>query len=280
MTFSDSIIETISNTNSSRPSTPNITIKNPVDRLSFINKLEIFPSLNFATNGILQIYLDGITLFDNSNNVGFFQKFKSFAIPLNANELKRSGRIEIFSWNGNGSTLIEATISVLISEINQPQFPTSIPNQQEEDFENLFSDEDTLTTPDGGSGVIATIYECPANKIAVVKTLNARVKNTGSASLVNLSVRGTSIKTWKVSTLNPYEITTGLDVNVGYKPTAISVEVRNVYSNGSYPEANKTYEDLKEEKLIAGETIAFTGNFSGNFNATCNYSITVEERDA
>jgi len=274
MAFSKSILKSISTTNNSRPSEPDIQIKNPIDKKTFINQLQIFPSTNFGDKGVLQIFVNGINIFDNSDDVGFFSNFKLFDLPLTEREIDRNGEIKIFAWNGTDTTLIEATILIFVSEINSPQIVGSIPIQSSEiDDTTLAKDEangkvtgeGTKTTADGGSGIVSTIYTCPAGKIAIVKVVETRAKVSGSAGEIRLLLRGQRIAVWTNTTVNPY--------------TFNSREQRMIFSDGTYPEANLLFSDLHGEALEAGDTIAYDGNFSSNFNATIDYAYTIYERD-
>lgn len=351
MTFSEPIPKKISTTGSSKPNAPTIEIKNPLEREVFINLLQIFPSTNFGDKGRLQILVNGVSIFNNSDDATFFSNFKSFSVPLVANQLDRSSSIEIFAWNGIDSTLIEATVLIFLSEVNEPQVVGSIPNQQTEvtidtsdlskettqgtvktnlddvktkldtldtdldttnsnlattntnlstvntNLTNVKTKLDTLNTStltldpkdknevtaegtkvtaDGGSGITATIYTCPSGKIAIIKRVESRVRATGSASDVHILIRGLRIATWAIDSGNPEAYNTS---GAAQKAIAFSNQARKVWINGTYPEFNITYEDLEGEVLIAGETVAYDGNFSSNFNATVDFAITIEERD-
>jgi len=63
-------------------------------------------------------------------------------------------------------------------------------------------------------------------------------------------------------------------------PTTIASDARKIWSDGSYPEHNLLRRDLQDEMLSAGQTIAYDGNFSSNFNATIDYAYTIYEVDA
>jgi len=283
MTFSKSILKTVSTTNNSKQNQPDIKIKNPIDKKTFINQLQIFPSTNFGDDGILQIFVNGLNIFDNSEDVGFFSKFKLFDLPLVEREIDRSSEIKIFAWNGIDTTLIEATILIFISDIDSPQVVGSIPIQTSEvdttllakdEANDKVTGEGTKTTADGGSGIVSTIYTCPTGKIAIVKVVSTRVKVVGSASQIRLLIRGQKIATWLNDTKNPNIF--GGTTNSYPFPS----KPRKVWSDGSYPEWNLKHDDLQGEKLSAGETIAYDGNFSSNFNATVDYSYTIYEVDA
>lgn len=282
MTFSKTIIEEISVTSSSKPVTP-LSITNPQQDPIFINQMQIFPSSNFATNAIIQIFVNGISQFDTiKEGVGFFKKFKRFNVNLPNNKFNKNAKIDIFAWNPTNGSLIEANVSIFVSEEDKPILEPSEPDQQTEvNFDNLVSGEGTKTSADGGSGIVSTVYTCPVGKIAVVKVLQTRVKVSGSASEIRLLIRGQRIKTWKNDTKNPnnYATTITLD-NANVYPTGFAINSRKIWSDGGYPESNLTFEDLQGEKLLAGETIAYDGGFSGNFNGTIDFAYTIEERDA
>ena len=124
----------------------------------------------------------------------------------------------------------------------------------------------TKTMADGGSGMVSTIYTVPTGKIAIVKVVETRARNSGSATKIRLLIRGQRIAIWANDTSNPY--------------TYNSREQRSIFSDGTYPEANLKYADLQGEELAAGETIAYDGDFTLNFNASVDYAYTIYERDA
>ncbi len=141
------------------------------------------------------------------------------------------------------------------------------------------TDEGLKNSADGGSGIVATVYTCPVGKIAIVKVFQTRVKVQGSATEVRLLIRGQRIKVWKIDTGNPNDYPT-TSTTGGFRQVGFSVNARKIWSDGSYPEFNLAYNDLQGETLVAGETIAYDGNFAGNFNATIDYAYTIYERDA
>ncbi|MDH3278884.1 MAG: hypothetical protein OEL84_04675 [Nitrosopumilus sp.] len=101
--------------------------------------------------------------------------------------------------------------------------------------------------------------------------VSTRVRVVGSASQIRLLIRGQKIATWLNDTKNPNIF--GGTTNSYPFPS----KPRKVWSDGSYPEWNLKHDDLQGEKLSAGETIAYDGNFSSNFNATVDYSYTIYE---
>jgi hypothetical protein len=292
LTFSKSILKTVSTTNDSKQEQADILIKNPLDGDTYVNQLQIFPSANFGDKAILQIFVNAIPIFDNSEDIGFFSNFKLFDLPLTARQINRGSDIKIFAWNGTDATLIECTIIIFISEVNSPQIVGSIPIQSSEiDDTNLakdeaddkITDEGTKTTADGGSGIVGTIYTCPAGKKAIVKVVETRVKVSGSATQIRLLLRGQRIATWNIDNNNPndYPTTIGSGGNGDNAlPTTIASDARKIWSDGSYPEHNLLRRDLQDEMLSAGQTIAYDGNFSSNFNATIDYAYTIYEVDA
>ena len=271
MVFSKTIPIEINVTQNQKPSSPSNTVKNPLQTTSFINQIQIFPSSNFASNGVIQIFVNNTSQFHNIGNAGFFKKYKMFSVQLQDKKLNKNSKIEIFAWNPTDGTLIKADIFIFISDVEDPILIPSVPNQQSEFGILDVTDEGTKTTPDSGSGILTTIYTCPANKIATIKKLQTRVRNTGSADIVHLRLRGTRIATWRAeTTLNP---DTGASNEGSYG------NPRKVWLIADTQEWNQKYDDAENEVLVEGETIAYDGDFSGNFNASVDFAYTIEEKD-
>ena len=271
MTFSKTIPIEIDVTQNEKPTSPSKTVRNPLETTTFINQIQIFPSKNFATNGVIQIFVNNVSVFDNIGNAGFFLKFKMFNVPLADNKLKRNSKINFFAWNPTDGSKIEATIMSFLSDEDKPILVPSEPDQQSENDFVSVTDEGTASSPDSGGGIKKTIYTCPADTIATIKKLITRVRNTGSADIVHIRLRDNRVVTWRAITQEP---------DAGSAERGAFGNPRKFWAFANSEEWNHKYEDLQNEVLVEDETIAYDGDFSGNFNGSIDFSYTIEERPA
>jgi len=107
----------ISVSNSSKPDRPSLTITNPEDKIQFVNLIEIIPSPEFTRKGKMIILMNGITIFNNTNDTDTFLNLATKPITINNKELKRgsSGKVEFFVWNGTDSNSLDVNVNVKIT---------------------------------------------------------------------------------------------------------------------------------------------------------------------
>lgn len=118
MVFQKSITKKIETSNTKRPSTPQITIENPLDKETFVNGIELILEPEFSKKGKLIITINDVAVFDENDSQGFFG-YSKFPIPLNKN-FKRSNDIKISAWNSIDSNTIAMRVNISISENPEP----------------------------------------------------------------------------------------------------------------------------------------------------------------
>lgn len=275
MTFQKTFPKRIKTTDTKKPNQPNYELKNPLKQKIFITKIEIIPSYVFAENGKMMITVNDVPIFDTSDEDDIFTDVQVYNVPLESKNLERDSKIKIFAWNDFNSDEIACTINITLADelINPPSNNSAIGRS---DKNRGVTGNGTLISADGGSGIVATAYTCPTGKKAKVKKFESRISNSGSATLVRLLIRGQRMITWNIDSKNPNSYDT-LDAPFGAQPLGFKVDSRKIWSEGSFPEANTKYVDFEDEELDEGETIAFDGNFSSNYNATVNYAYTILE---
>ena len=118
MVFQKSIPKKITTSLTSRPSTAQIVIENPLDEDIFINGIEIIPDAEFSKKGILIILINEVPVFDKNDSEALFG-YAKFPVPL-GKTLRRSNDIQIFAWNGEDSNEINVRFNLSLSKVLQP----------------------------------------------------------------------------------------------------------------------------------------------------------------
>jgi len=267
LTFQITVPKRLTTTNTIKQSQADYTLKNPLDRKTFVTKIELIPNYLFAEKGDVIVLVNGVSVFDSSLVTAFFSDLHSIDVSPESNTINRSEKIEVFIWNNTDTDKLAITVNISFSDENIPP-PTASRVISRSEKNRGVHDEGTKTTADGGSGIVSTVYTCPSGFTAKVLVFESRVKDTGSASQVRLLIRGTRIQRWQDETGNPEFLG-----NVGI----MSDGARKSWSDGSFPEWNLTRIDLVDEELDEDETIAYDGDFSGNFNATIDFAYTILE---
>ena len=276
MTFQKTFPKNLKTTNTSKPDTPDFKLDNPLKAKSFVVKIEIIPNFRFAEKGKVFVEINDISVFDNSDVDNFYSDVGVYTIPISNNELRRSNSVKVFVWNGDDSDEIAADVSITISNENILPVLSSVPIGRDDKIRGT-TDQGTKTTADGSppSGIVSTVYTCPTGKKARVLKFETRAKVSGSAGEIRLLIRGQRILTWKNDTQNPNGFQ-AIQASA-YWSTNANPSRRTIWSDGLYPDFNLLYEDLKDEELDEGETIAYDGDFSGDFNATIDFAYTILE---
>ena len=114
MTFSKSILKKINTSDTKRPNSPQITIKNPLKIDTIVNGIELILSAEFSKKGELLILINDVPVF-NENDSNQFVGYAKYPIPL-GKMLKNSSDIKIFAWNGTDSNSLEMSMNLSISE--------------------------------------------------------------------------------------------------------------------------------------------------------------------
>ena len=125
MVFQKSITKKIETTDTKRPDAPQVTIRNPLDKETFVNGIELVLEPEFSQKGKMIILVNDVSIFDENDSEGFFG-YAKYPIPLNK-MLKRSNDIKIFAWNGTDTNTIKMRFNVSISENPEPFQSQAVP---------------------------------------------------------------------------------------------------------------------------------------------------------
>jgi len=280
MVFSQTFPFRVTTTKTSKPTVPQIKLENPLDAETFVTQIQIIPDFVFAESAKIVVKINDVTVFDNTALDNFWRDVGLYSIPLSRNKLNRAESVKVFVFNGDNSNEINADINISISSINIAPNQTSFPIGRDDKIRAV-TDQARLTSPDGGTGIVATAYTCPPARKARVIIFETRFTVSGSAGLTRILLRGQRMATWENDTKNP----AGLAVNASNTYWKLhdgqaSGEARKIWSEGSFPQWNRIYHDFAGEELSAGETIAYDGTFSTTFNATVDYAYSILETKA
>ena len=81
MTFSKSILKKITTSDTKRPSSAQVIVKNPLDAKTILNGIELILSPEFSKKGKLIIEVNGINVFDEDDSEQF-EGYAKYPIPL------------------------------------------------------------------------------------------------------------------------------------------------------------------------------------------------------
>lgn len=141
MTYEESIPKNITTTQTSRPNTPQVKIRNPQDADIFVNLIEILPNVDFALDGKIIILINGVPVLDESFD--FFRQYSKYPLPL-GKKLERGQYVEIFVWNGTNSDSIRCDFNIHLSSEQKliPSVATPLTNDEKNiarsESENIF----------------------------------------------------------------------------------------------------------------------------------------------
>ena len=148
MVFQKNYIESLVGT--AKPDTPQFLLKNPQKKQLWVNSIELTPDSFFAKKGKIVIKINGDFILPESE-VGAFQSYKLFHVPLDKQELFKQKKIEIFVWNGIDSDEVQISVNVLISEEFSNISLAGIPTDSEtlnRDVSDDYVDNSTLFLSD------------------------------------------------------------------------------------------------------------------------------------
>jgi len=117
MTFSKSILKKITTSDTKRPSSAQVIVKNPLDAKTILNGIELILSPEFSKKGKLIIEVNGINVFDEDDSEQF-EGYAKYPIPLGI-DFNRSRDIKIFAWNSEDSNTIQVSANMAISETQE-----------------------------------------------------------------------------------------------------------------------------------------------------------------
>lgn len=99
-----------------RPQTPNIILKNPIDRELRITGLSLILDSDSTKRAKLycEILINRAEYFDK-NKAGFFENIASYAVPLSneGHKLQKDESIEIYLWSTDGTDIKVAASSLV-----------------------------------------------------------------------------------------------------------------------------------------------------------------------
>ena len=148
MVFQKNYIESLVGT--SKPDTPQFLLKNPQKKQLWVNSIELTPNSFFAKKGKIVIKINGDFILPESE-VGAFQSYKLFHVPLDKQELFKQKKIEIFVWNGIDDDEVQISVNVLVSEEFSNISLAGIPTDSEtlnRDVSDDYVDNSTLFLSD------------------------------------------------------------------------------------------------------------------------------------
>jgi len=91
-------------TGTTKPKTPTFEFKNPLDKDIKVNEISFVPSSGMKTNGILEIQIDGIPVFEH-NAVADFTDITDLKIKFhNGKLLPRQKKVQVLIWTDDGTS--------------------------------------------------------------------------------------------------------------------------------------------------------------------------------
>jgi len=140
MTYEESIEKNITTSDTTRPNTPQVKIRNPQDVDIFVNLIEVLPNVDFALKGKLIILINGIPVLDDSSDS--FRQYSKYPLSL-GKKLERGQYVEIFAWNNTDTDSLHCDFNIHLSS-EQKQIPSvAIPLTQDQK-NNAVSDSQTV----------------------------------------------------------------------------------------------------------------------------------------
>jgi len=102
--FSYTKAHRVTTTATVKPTTPNISLKNPLDKDSKVYEISFLPDTSFKTKGIIEIYVDDAIVFEH-NAVADFTDLVDLKIKFRTGKrIKRGKKVEVFVWTSDGSS--------------------------------------------------------------------------------------------------------------------------------------------------------------------------------
>lgn len=123
MTYQETLNKEITTSNTERPSSPQITLPNPLDDDIFVNGIELLLTPEFARKGKLIILVNETPVLSETTNL---QKYHKLPIPL-GKVLRRSSDIQIFAWNKTDSNEIKLELNIYLGKNKEPMNSQAVP---------------------------------------------------------------------------------------------------------------------------------------------------------
>ena len=101
--------------NGTKPEIPQYTLVNPLKKQIWVSLIELTPNAFFSRKGKIEIRVNGDIVLEESD-VGSYNSYKLFQVPLSDQELLQQKKIEVFVWNGLDDDTVKLTMNVLLSE--------------------------------------------------------------------------------------------------------------------------------------------------------------------
>jgi len=158
MVFSDNIPNKIITSDTSIPDSPSLTIKNPLAKDIFLNGIEMIPNYLFSDKGQLVIKASRRIVFDTRKINNPFTDYSLYNLPAVDEAIMRHQAITFFAWNDTDTKQIAINLKTSISEVKENLAKTNIPISRDAKNRGTAT-QGTITSPDAGSGIVATIYK-------------------------------------------------------------------------------------------------------------------------
>ena len=143
MSFQDIKIDSIETSLTKKPSSSQITIKNPLKKTIFVNSIQLSFDAYFSERGAVFIKINNNPILNKK--AGSLKNIKNLSVPLKNQEFFQQQKIEIFVWNGIDNNTISIGYDIKISEDPNSSVLSNVPlsqiqrNSEISDFVELFT---------------------------------------------------------------------------------------------------------------------------------------------
>ena len=143
MSFQDIKIDSIETSLTKKPSSPQITIKNPLKKTIFVNSIQLSFDAYFSERGAVFVKINNNPILNKK--AGSLKNIKNLSVPLKNQEFFQQQKIEIFIWNGIDTNTISMGYDIKISEDPNSSVLSNVPlsqiqrNSEISDFVELFT---------------------------------------------------------------------------------------------------------------------------------------------
>ncbi len=112
-------LKRVTSTSTTKPNTPNIEFKNPLDEEIKVKTISLIPNSSFKTKGIVQVLIDDVEVFLN-DAVADFADIASLNIELSpqGKTIKRGKSVQVFIWSPD-ATSVSLAVTCLFSKVSE-----------------------------------------------------------------------------------------------------------------------------------------------------------------
>ena len=152
MPYEETINETVQTSLTSRPSSPQITVRNPLDTDIYVNGIEIIPEPEFSKKGRIIITVNGINVYASQSQSLF--GYAKFPVPL-SKTLKRSHDIQVYAWNDADTNSITCRFNLSLS-LNPAPFQSQAVPIDRDVFNSVVSQSEIILPQSTYKDVVVT----------------------------------------------------------------------------------------------------------------------------